>query len=165
MFSQENTGVFLNEAYPNYNVIPVMVSTPSNYGTNNVYKGEPGILEDGRSLIASYTPEAIETNKLIVESGITNNAEYRRYMINNSQKIIENNFKEAQNDIGYIRRYANEKGEPNNKYIYKSVIDEKKPFGYENSDLKEMYLSKEQLNARKISPIVTQFELFSQKNI
>jgi hypothetical protein len=152
MFSQENTGVNLNEAYPNYNVPILSFLKPGNYGTNNVYNGEPGILADGRSLIASYTPEAIQTNNLIIESNITNNAEYRKYMINNSQKIIENNFKEAQNDIGYTKRYVNENGEP--KYIYKTVIDDKKPFGYENSDLKEIYLTKEQLNARMISPIV-----------
>ena len=45
-------------------------------------------------------------------------------------------------------------------YNYSSYIDTAKPQGYVNSDLKDLYLSREQLNARKTSPAITQAQLF-----
>jgi len=41
--------------------------------------------------------------------------------------------------------------------LYKSTFDEKKPtYGYCNSDLKSPYMSREQLQARLISPSISQ---------
>jgi hypothetical protein len=37
-------------------------------------------------------------------------------------------------------------------YLYKSYEDTTKPIGYQNSDLKELYLSREQLDANRIAP-------------
>ena len=47
-------------------------------------------------------------------------------------------------------------------FLFNSVVDNAKPFGYANSDLKEIYLSREQLNARKISPAITQEEIWKK---
>ena len=40
----------------------------------------------------------------------------------------------------------------NNPYIFNSVLATEQPYGYENSDLKNIYLSKQQLNASKKIP-------------
>jgi hypothetical protein len=40
--------------------------------------------------------------------------------------------------------------------MYSSGTDKTKPFGYASSDLKELYLTREQLAARKMSPVVVQ---------
>ena len=42
---------------------------------------------------------------------------------------------------------------------FKSCQDNSKPFGYESSDLKNIYLSKQALNARLKAPIITQEQL------
>jgi dimeric dUTPase (all-alpha-NTP-PPase superfamily) len=49
--------------------------------------------------------------------------------------------------------------ESNSPFLYSSYVDESKPIGYETSDLKEMYLSREQLSARMVSPAITQEDL------
>jgi hypothetical protein len=44
-------------------------------------------------------------------------------------------------------------------FVFDSVLDSSQPFGYENSDLKNYYLSRQQLQARMIAPVITQNEL------
>ena len=49
-------------------------------------------------------------------------------------------------------------------HTFSSVLDNTEPFGFTNSDLKESYLTREQLYARKVSPVVTQ-ENFIKKTV
>ena len=42
------------------------------------------------------------------------------------------------------------------KYLFKSLSDSSVPHGYESSDLKNMYLSRQALNSRLKAPILTQ---------
>jgi hypothetical protein len=44
-------------------------------------------------------------------------------------------------------------------FIYPSFLDASEPKGYQSSDLKNLYLTREQLNSRMTSPVVTQAEL------
>ena len=46
----------------------------------------------------------------------------------------------------------------NTPYLYKSCSDSTQPYGYETSDLKEMYLSREQLNRKRQMPSLTEQE-------
>lgn len=124
------------------------------YESNNLYPGFPPVMEDGRSLIASYQPEAITNKELLLQSGIKSNWQYRKYLTDNSRTIAEKNFRDACNDTGYTQRFTpNERGyrEPikNTPFVYPSYLDGSKPIGYSNSDLKDLYLSREQLNARR----------------
>ena len=41
-----------------------------------------------------------------------------------------------------------------NKYLFSSVYDNNRPFGYQNSDLKNVYLSRQQLQARAEAPLL-----------
>jgi len=135
------------------------------YASNNVYAGFPPVMSDGRPIIASYQPEAVMNTDLLKESGVKSNWEYRKYLTANSQTIIEKNFREACNDTGYMQRYTPSMftspsgsmyGTP---FVFPSYLDASEPKGYQNSDLKSLYLTREQLNSRKTSPVVTQAEL------
>ena len=41
-------------------------------------------------------------------------------------------------------------------YLFSSITDRTRPEGYSTSDMKELYLSREQLEARKIAPAIPQ---------
>jgi hypothetical protein len=77
---------------------------------------------------------------------------------------MEYNFRESSTDVGYFKRPIDipsiqsnlAQGIQNTPYKYNSIVDKTKPLGYQTSDLKEMYLTREQLEARKVSPVVTQ---------
>jgi hypothetical protein len=110
------------------------------YSTNNIYQGYPPLMNDGRSIIASFQPQGETNNKILRDNNIESNWQYRQYLQNNAKAIMEENFREASNDIGYIQRYSNEqppKKTSTNRYEYN-----------DKSDLKDIYLSREELNNR-----------------
>lgn len=75
---------------------------------------------------------------------------------------MEYNFRESSNDVGYYKRPVElpnvqsdlVSGDIHAPYRFTSVLDKQRPFGYSSSDLKELYLTREQLNARKVAPII-----------
>lgn len=130
------------------------------YHSNNKYDNFPPLMQDGRSLIAAYQPDGVLNKYLVDSNNIKSNWEYRKYLTQNSEKIMEYNKKESENDIGYYMRVDDlSKASSNTPFLYSSYVDESKPVGYETSDLKEMYLSREQLSARMVSPAITQEDL------
>lgn len=155
-------------AYPNYQeTIP---RSNLGYASNNVYAGFPPVMADGRSIIASYQPESIRNLELLESSGIKSNWQYRKYLTENSQEIAEQNFKEACNDVGYTQRFTSNERENQTKisnvpFVYPSYLDGSQPVGYSNSDLKDLYLTREQLNARREAPSITQEELIKGGNL
>ena len=50
------------------------------------------------------------------------------------------------------------------KYLYQSCNDNTIPFGYQNSDLKNMYLTREALNAKYTGPNMNQEQLLIQRS-
>jgi hypothetical protein len=135
------------------------------YASNNVYAGFPPVMSDGRPIIASFQPEAVMNTNLLKDSGVKSNWEYRKYLTSNAQLIMEQNYIEACNDTGYMQRFTPMERSFNDDkvritpFIYPSYLDASEPKGYENTDLKSLYLTREQLNARKSSAVVTQAEL------
>jgi len=140
-------------------------SSSLGYTSNNVYPGFPPLMSDGRPIIASYQPEAFANSELLKESGVKSNWEYRKYLTENARSIREQNFIEACNDTGYMQRYTvYERILQDDKlrvspFIYPSYLDASQPKGYQSSDLKSLYLTREQLEARKTAPVMTQAEL------
>jgi hypothetical protein len=156
MFSN---GVELVTAYP-----PITDRPKSIYGyqTHNLYKDYPPMMADGRVISASWQPEAVVNNNLVKTVGVTSNWQYRQYLTHNANSIIKQNLAETMNDVGYIPRYAKASEIPYTPpYTYKSYLDKTNVVGYEDSDLKELYFSKEELNARKVSPAITQDQLIA----
>ena len=157
---------------------PMKETIPSSalgYHTNNKYSNFPPLMSDGRAVISSWQPESIINAELIETNNIKSNWEYRQYLQKNAKQLMEYNYYESANDAGYYKRpidlpsiQSNSvKGINNKPFLYGSSLDNTKPFGYASSDLKEMYLTREQLEARQISPVITQdklLEKISNKN-
>lgn len=128
-------------------------------GSNNIHPGFPPLMSDGH--FATDWETACRTNEFIRDRAkITNNYDYRQYLIHNADAVILHNQVEAcdrccacQNNLGggELVRFPH--------YIFKSCSDKTKPFGYQSSDLKNMYLSRKALQSRLSAPIMTQNEM------
>lgn len=132
------------------------------YGWENCYNASnnynfnyPPIMTDGRNY-ASWQPDAVINQRIQKQEGINNNWNYRMFLQNNGLKIMEYNNTEACYDLGLDPHVQTGKTPSNNvPFQFKSTFDSSKPgFGYCNSDLKNPYLTSEQLNARLISPSI-----------
>ncbi|NBQ85697.1 MAG: biotin/lipoyl-binding protein, partial [Methylophilaceae bacterium] len=88
------------------------------------------------------------------QENIHSNWAYRQYMQHNGLQIMKYNGEEACYDLGLSPHVYTDKTPSNNvPYLYKNTYDHSRPgYGYSNSDLKNPYLSREQLNARLIAP-------------
>lgn len=127
-------------------------------GSNNIHFNYPPIMNDGRNY-ASWQPGAVINNEIRVNANIKSNWEYRNYLMKNADNIIRLNQLESCNNCGCCPP-ANQNIKPttgsqqtNVPYLYNSCLSRDQPFGYENSDLKQVYLSREQLKLIKSEPI------------
>ena len=134
-------------------------------GSNNIHSGFPALMSDGQ-WATNWEPACTVNNQIKKYAGITNNFEYRQYLINNADSIVNKNQTEACDDCGVCWdsfKNSNQTKCPT-KYIYKSCADKTQPFGYENSDLKNMYLSSKSLQSRLAAPIMTQAQMLQMPN-
>jgi len=125
-------------------------------GSNNIHFNYPPIMEDGRNY-ASWQPEAVVNDRIRKKEGIKSNWEYRNFLTNNGLNIMNYNTLEYCYTMG-LPCSENTMSTPANNvpHLYKSVFDTSNPgYGYCSSDLKNPYLSREQLNAKMISPYIT----------
>ena len=163
MFSNAQT---LESAYP-LKEDPVPLSKRG-YHTNNKYPTIPPLMNDGRSLIATNQSNSVENAKLLQDNNIKSNWQYRQYLTKNAQHVMDSNYR-ASTDNGFINvpldipqigsnlaTYVQ-----NVPYKFKSIID-KQDENDNQTDLKTAYLTREQLQARKISPVITQEELLKK---
>jgi hypothetical protein len=159
----------INCAYP---VIKETVPQSAlGYHSNNKYDNFPPLMSDGRSITNTWQPESTINADLLKSTGIKSNWHYRNFLVHHAKDIMEYNFREASNDVGYYKRpievadiHTNVvSGSTGSPYLYKSVTDNSRPKGFVNSDLKDIYLSREQLESRKISPVVTQDQFLRMK--
>ena len=136
------------------------------YHTNNRFPQFPPIMADGRSVISNWQPEAVVNDRIIKDNNIKSNWQYRRFIRKHANEILDHNFNETCNDTGYFVKRENTLNVSKTPYIYKSMEDTTKVLGMEHtSDLKELYLSRERLDARKIAPTMTQAELIQHYGI
>ena len=125
-------------------------------GSNNIHFNFPPIMADGRNF-ASWQPEAVVNERIQKQEHITSSWAYRQYLTNNALQIMKYNNQEACADLG-LNPHIQTNATPSSNVPYKfsSVMDTKVPgFGYPTSDLKNPYLSREQLQARMISPSIS----------
>ena len=133
------------------------------YKTNNKYPQFPPLMNDGRSITASWQHDAVTNATLIKDNNIRSNWEYRQYLTKNADKVAEQNFRESSNDLGYNNRFATVPNIQSNQFygasgpaMYASILDDKQVLGHTTSDLKTTYLTREDLQSRKFSPVITQ---------
>ncbi len=124
-------------------------------GSNNIHFDSPSLMSDGRNY-ASWKPDAQVNNELRHANGIKSNWEYRKYLQNNADKIIEYNQVEACNGCSSC---------PVNAYNASSISDIKPPVLYKscNSDMKSLYLTEYELQSRMKTPVLTQEQLLGGK--
>jgi len=124
-------------------------------GSNNIHFNFPPIMADGRNF-AQWQPDAVVNNRIQKQEGITNNWNYRQYLQQNGLQIMNYNTTEACYELGLDPHVQTGKTPSDNvPYTFRSTFDTGKPgFGYCNSDLKNPYLSREQLNSRLVAPSI-----------
>jgi len=124
-------------------------------GSNNINFNFPPIMADGRNY-ASWQPDAVINERIQLKEGIKTNWGYRKFLQHNGLQIMNFNTQEACYDLGLDPHYYTDKTPSSNvPYTFKGTFDSTRPgFGYCNSDLKNPYLSREQLNARLVSPAI-----------
>lgn len=122
-------------------------------GSNNIHFNFPPLMNDGRNY-SNYEAGSTFDNKLKKKENIKTNSDYRKYLQNNADSIIKNNQLSALNECsGYYYNSNIKQNLPISKpYIFDSIISDDQPFGYETSDLKNIYLSKQKLEAEKHAP-------------
>lgn len=105
---------------------------------------------------SSWQPEALTNNKILHETSISSNWKYRQYMQKNANQIMKYNSMESIYASGN-NPYTVLNTTPTNKspYLYNSIHDTNNPiYGFRNSDLKQDYMSKQQIKAKMISPSI-----------
>ena len=124
-------------------------------GSNNIHFDFPPIMTDGRNY-ASWQPDAVINSRIQSQEKIQSNWEYRQYLQKNGLEIMKYNTTESCYELG-LDPYTHTNNTPSSNvpYKFRNIYDTSKPgYGYNNSDLKNPYLSREQLNSRLVSPSI-----------
>jgi hypothetical protein len=101
-----------------------------------------------------WQPDSITNKNIHANNNIMSNWKYRQYMQNNANQIMKYNTMDAINGSGN-NPYTVTNTEPTNKtpYLYGSIHNTSSPaYGFRNSDLKNDYMTKENLRFRMVSP-------------
>lgn len=132
-------------------------------GSNNIHFDRPAMMSDGKNYTL-YNP-ACDLNKKIQEkNSLKNSFEYRQFLITNGISIMNKNNKiVCEGNSECVT--APKTNISTNKYLFSKISDNSKPYGYENSDLKNLYLSRQELNSKYVAPIVTQADLFKLRSM
>lgn len=123
--------------------------------SNNIHFNYPPLMSDGK-LWTSWQPDAVINNRIKKQEGIKSSWDYRQFLTNHGLEIMKYNTMEACYTLGLNPHVETNKTPSQNvPYVYKNVFDTSNPgYGYCNSDLKNPYLSREQLYAKMISPSI-----------
>ena len=130
-----------------------------NKASNNIHPNFPAMMNDG-NIYTDWDSSCTMNNNLKNSAGLNNNYNYRQWLINNANQVMQTNNAYA---IGQSCVYKPPTTQQNTgKYIFSSCSDKTQPVGYENSDLKSLYLSKNELQNRINTPVLTQEQLLKQ---
>lgn len=131
-------------------------------GSNNIHFNFPPIMADGRNF-ATWQPGAKINKQIRQENNIKSNWEYRKYLVNNADSIIKSNQLAACDNCCYCPAEYNSQPTNNTPFLFSSCVDNSQPYGYENSDLKNIYLTRQQLQCRMVAPAITQEQILMNK--
>jgi hypothetical protein len=133
--------------------------------SHNVYFDFPPLMSDGRNF-AGWQPGNAVNAAIRKNENIQSNWDYRKYLTHNADKIMEINQLDAVNASGHGSFEVNpiEQEQRNTPFMYSSVMDNRQPFGYTTSDMKELYLSRNELQSRMVAPEITQEQLLAFSN-
>jgi hypothetical protein len=118
-------------------------------GSNNIHFNFPPLMDDSR-LFSNYYSSVLNDSVFQNNKNIKNNSDYRKYLQVNADAIIQNNQYISCVECGITSNNISQPLVTNQSpYIFNSILSRDQPYGYETSDLKNIYLSKQQLDAQK----------------
>jgi hypothetical protein len=120
-------------------------------GSNNIHFNYPPLMDDSR-LFSDYNSSVLNDNVLKHRNNIRTNSDYRKYLQTNSNALIKNNQLIACNECSvcpYYNSTSSNNATGKTPYIFMSTLTRDQPYGYETSNLKNIYLSQQQLDAQK----------------
>lgn len=129
-------------------------------GSNNIHFNFPPIMSDSRNF-SSWQPEAVVNKRIQQQENIQTSWQYRQFLTNNGREIMKYNTMEACYDMG-LPAHVQTGNTPSSNvpHLYRSSYDTNNPgFGYCSSNLKNPYLTREQLQGRLISPTIDLSEI------
>jgi len=124
-------------------------------GSNNIDFNFPPIISDGRNY-TTWQADAVVNNRIQRQENIQSNWAYRQFLQKNGLQVMNYNTQEACYTSGLDPHYDTDATPSSNvPHRFKGIFDTSKPgFGYCNSDLKNPYVSREQLNSRLVAPSI-----------
>ena len=128
---------------------------------NNFKSNFPPLMSDSR-LFTKYDPAADRDLQFKKSLRIKTSYDYRNHLINNAVSIMSQNKVKACDECCVCKVNFLPSLQKNEKYIYESCADDNKPFGYQSSDLKTMYLTRKELQSRMRGPILTQEQMLHE---
>ena len=119
-------------------------------GSNNINMNFPPLMDDAR-LFSNYYSSVLNDEMLKRNKNIKTNSDYRNYLQINAEAIISNNQLNSCNECSVCPYYSKTDLEINKHtpYIFDHTLSKIRPYGYETSDLKELYLTRQQLDSQK----------------
>ena len=118
-------------------------------GSNNIHFNFPPLMDDAR-LFSNYYSSVLNDSVFQNNKNIKNNSDYRKYLQVNADAIIKNNQYISCIECGPNSNYNSEPvTNIQTPYIFNSILSRDQPYGYETSDLKNVYLSRQQIDAQK----------------
>jgi len=122
-------------------------------GSNNIHFDKPPKMSDGRNY-SSHEPVATINNDIKQNANITTNWEYRKHLQDNAKEIMKHNGMESCYALGIsVKPMTSVRVSNGVPILFDNSADERSPPNG-SSDLKNMYMSREQLNARVIAPSI-----------
>lgn len=129
------------------------MSWATNYkGFNNIHSSIPPRMEDGRILKTYQLDQDLLNNNLLKDKYIKTNQGYRDFLKKNADTIIDKNSVNTLMLTGTPTLFNNKNEISNTPYIFEDLNDKQQPYGYEQSNLKNYYLTRESLDARLHEP-------------
>ena len=120
-------------------------------------------MNDGRNF-SGWQPGNAVNESIRRSENIKTNWDYRRYLTLNADQVMNINRIDAVNMSGHgsfeVNGYEQDTHR-NVPFMYSTVMDTREPFGYVQSDLKDVYLSREALQSRMIAPEITQEQVLA----
>lgn len=135
-----------------------MNNTGCKSGSNNVYYDFPPLMNDGRNFTEWLPGEKLNDN-IRKHNNITSNNDYRKYLTKNADSVIKYNQLQACDECCSNINFIQNKKTSNTPFLYKSCYKKETPTGYETSDLKEEYLTRNMLQSRLVTPVFSQNQL------
>ena len=120
--------------------------------SNNIHESKPALMSDGRQN-CSWLSEAIVDSKFKSMSGSATNWEYRKYLTANATNVMSNNMQnEMMNNVNNISPTTGTTVAT--PYNYKGIDDNTAIRNNFGSDLKQSYLSRQQLQSKMYAPSI-----------